>query len=45
MKFSRFFLPTLVYFNLSYNEIIEFTENLDFILGDLTYSIEDAFRN
>ena len=45
MKFSCFSLPTLVYLNLSYNEIIEFTENLDFILGDLIYSVKDASGN
>ena len=45
MKISRFSLPTLVSFNLSYNKIIEFTENLDLTLSNLTYSIEDAFGN
>jgi hypothetical protein len=45
IKFLRFSLPTLVSLNLSYNKIIEFAENLDLILGDLTYSIKDAFKN
>jgi len=45
IKISRFSLPTLVSFNLNYNKIIEFTENLDLILSDLTYSVKDAFRN
>ena len=45
MKFSRFSLPTLVYLNLSYNEIIEFAENLDLTPGDLTYSVKDASGN
>jgi len=44
VKFSRFSLPTLVSLNLSYNKIIEFTENLDLTLGNLTYSIKDASR-
>ena len=45
IKISHFSLPTLVSLNLSYNKIIEFIENLDLILGDLTYSIKDALRN
>ena len=45
IKILHFSLPTLVSLNLSYNKIIEFIENLDLILGDLTYSIKDASRN
>ena len=45
MKFLRFSLPTLVSFNLSYNKIIEFVENLDLILGDLTHFVKDASGN
>ena len=44
IKILHFSLPTLVSLNLSYNKIIEFIENLDLILGDLTYSIKDASR-
>ena len=45
MKFLHFSLPTLVSFNLSYDEIIEFAENLDLILGDLIYFVEDTSGN
>ena len=45
MKILYFSLPTLVSFNLSYDKIIEFVENLDFILSDLTYSVEDISGN
>ena len=45
MKFLHFSLPTLVSFNLSYDEIIEFIENLDLILGNLTHSVKNTSRN
>jgi len=45
IKISRFSLPTLVSLNLSYDEIIEFAENLDLTLGNLTYSVKDASKN
>jgi hypothetical protein len=45
IKFSCFSLPTLVSFNLSYNEIIKFIENLGLILGDLIYFIKDTSGN
>ena len=45
IKILRFSLPNLVSLNLSYNKIIEFIENLDLTLGDLTYFVKDAFRD